>query len=369
MAGKKSNTFTLIDLFSGCGGMSSGFNKAGFKTLSAVEIDPEISNTFKKNHPTAEVFNQDIKEIISTDLLAGKKSVDVIVGGPPCQGFSMAGKRIRNHGEFLDDHRNQLFKEFYRVVKDLRPKFFIMENVPGILSMKEGAIKDTIFDLYREIGYSTSVKILLAADYGVPQLRKRAFFIGTRLKIDPEKLFPDVTNGKNGVSYVSVEEAIFDLPFINQGEGVYEAIYDKPPTSSYQELMRRNSSGLFNHIAPKHTKSVVEILKLIKEGQRMADLPKNFHTRSVHSGAYGRMRRDFPSYTITTRFDTPPVGRVTHPVLNRALTPREAARIQSFHDNFIFLGTKTSIGKQIGNAVPPLLAFAVAKKICSALKK
>lgn len=369
MAGKKRNTFTLIDLFSGCGGMSSGFNRADFQTLSAVEIDAEISNTFKKNHPTAKIFNQDIKEIISTDLLVGQKSVDVIVGGPPCQGFSMAGKRIRNKGEFLDDQRNQLFKEFYRVVRELRPKIFIMENVPGILSMNDGAIKDTICDLFQVEGYSTSIKVLLAADYGVPQLRKRAFFIGTSLGIDPETLFPDTTHGNKNVPYVSIEEAIFDLPFINQGEGIYETIYDKPPTSAYQKVMRRNSTRLFNHVAPKHTESVVEILKLIKEGQRMADLPKKFHTKSVHSGAYGRLKRDLPSYTITTRFDTPPVGRVTHPVLNRALTPREAARIQSFDDNFIFLGTKTSIGKQIGNAVPPLLAFAVAKKIHSALKK
>jgi len=133
--------------------------------------------------------------------------------------------------------------------------------------------------------------------------------------------------------------------------------------------MRKNASKLFNHIAPRHTKNVINLLKRIKEGQRMADLPEEFRTRSVHSGAYGRLVRSKPSYTITTRFDTPPVGRVTHPLLNRALTPREAARIQSFTDDFIFYGTKTSIGKQIGNAVPPLLAFALAKRIKLVLDK
>lgn len=369
MAGKINSSLTIIDLFSGCGGMSSGFKKAGYFSLSAVEIDPEISNTFKKNHPDTKVFNKDIKEIISTELLAGHKKVDLIVGGPPCQGFSMAGKRIRNNGEFLDDPRNYLFKEFYRVVNDLRPPVFIMENVPGILSMNDGLVKETILNLYKEIGYSTSVKVLLAADYGVPQLRKRAFFIGTRLNIDPTNFFPEPTNGITGQAYVSIEDAIFDLPFISQGAGSVESSYDKPATSSYQKLMRGNVSKLFNHVAPKHTDNVISILKMIKEGQRMADLPRKFHTKSVHSGAYGRLVRNKPSYTITTRFDTPPVGRVTHPILNRALTPREAARIQSFSDDFIFYGSKTSIGKQIGNAVPPLLAFAIAKKIESILKK
>jgi DNA (cytosine-5)-methyltransferase 1 len=369
MAGKKNNPPTVIDLFSGCGGMSSGFKKAGYLCLSAVEIDQEISNTFKQNHPETKVFNNDIKEIVSTDLLVGQKKVDLIVGGPPCQGFSMAGKRIRNKGEFLDDIRNQLFKEFYRVVNDLRPSVFIIENVPGILSMNEGMVKETILSLFKEIGYITSVKVLLAADYGVPQLRKRAFFIGTNLKIDPVNFFPDPTNGVPGKPFVSIDDAIFDLPFINQGEGTTQSKYDKPPISTYQKIMRENSSQLFNHIAPKHTNNVINILKMIKEGQRMSDLPKKFHTKSVHSGAYGRLMRCKPSYTITTRFDTPPVGRVTHPLLNRALTPREAARIQSFSDDFVFFGTKTSIGKQIGNAVPPLLAFAIAKKIITVLKK
>ncbi len=369
MAGKKSNSLTVIDLFSGCGGMSSGFQKAGFFSISAVEIDPEISYTFKKNHPDTTVFNSDIKDIVSSKLLAGYSKVDIIVGGPPCQGFSMAGKRIRNKGEFLVDSRNYLFKEFYRIVKDLKPSIFIMENVPGILSMNNGLVKETILSLYEELGYVTAVKVLLAADYGVPQLRKRAFFIGTNLNIDPQTLFPETTNGINGYPYVSIEDAIFDLPFINQGEGTSESTYDKPPVSSYQKMMRKSSNKLLNHVAPKHTQNVVNILKMIKEGQRMADLPAQFHTKSVHSGAYGRLQRGQPSFTITTRFDTPPVGRVTHPILDRALTPREAARIQSFSDDFIFYGTKTSIGKQIGNAVPPLLAFAVAKKIRSILNE
>jgi DNA (cytosine-5)-methyltransferase 1 len=367
MDGKKNNSYTIIDLFSGCGGMSSGFIKAGFFPVSAVEIDSEICLTYQKNHPSTVMFNKDISEINSSDLMVSRDFIDVIVGGPPCQGFSMAGKRIRNKGEFLDDQRNYLFKEFYRIVKDLLPSVFIMENVPGILSMNNGSVKETILELFHEIGYSTSVKVLLAADYGVPQLRRRAFFIGTNLKINPSLFFPEPTHGFEGNPYISVEDAIFDLPFINHGEGVEVSNYDKPPKSKYQMLMRKKTSKLFNHVAPKHSKNVINLLEMIKEGQRMADLPEKFRTKSIHSGAYGRLDRNKTSTTITTRFDTPPVGRVTHPILNRALTAREAARIQSFSDDFIFYGTKTSIGKQIGNAVPPMVSFAIAKKIKSHL--
>jgi len=204
---------------------------------------------------------------------------------------------------------------------------------------------------------------LLAAEYGVPQLRKRAFFIGTRLDIDPKHFFPEKTHSKAKGNFITVEDAIFDLPFMESGEGSFEMKYDKEPSSAYQKLMRKNSKVLFNHIAPNHDVRIIEILKLIKEGEGMKNLPKKYHTKSVHSGAYGRLNRNKPSYTITTRFDTPPVGRVTHPEINRALSPREAARLQSFSDNYVFYGNKTSIGIQIGNAVPPLLSRAIASQI------
>ncbi|MDA9615031.1 DNA cytosine methyltransferase [Pseudomonadota bacterium] len=359
----KKKELTLIDLFAGCGGLSEGFARAGFKPLSAVEIDHQIANTLKKNHPQTKVFSEDICNVESKKLLDGHEDVDIIVGGPPCQGFSMAGKRIRNSGIFLDDPRNQLFKEFYRIVSDLKPKIFLMENVPGILNIHNGEIREMILDLYRKLGYDTSFDVLLASEYGVPQMRKRAYFIGNRLGLDSTLLFPTKTHGNALKDVVTIEDAIFDLPFIHSNQGEFKSKYDKKPNSTYQKLLRGNCTSLHNHISSNHDKDILSIMKMIPEGKGMKDLPEKYKTKSIHSGAYGRMLRSKPAYTITTRFDSPPVGRVTHPIANRTITAREAARLQSFADNFIFHGSKSSIGIQIGNAVPPLLAQAIAQNL------
>ena len=339
MAGKK-NKYAFIDLFAGCGGLSQGFIKAGFDCVSAVEIDEEISISLQKNHRSTKVFQEDIKNINSNDLLNNKKEIDLVIGGPPCQGFSMAGKRIRDNGQFLDDPRNQLFREFCRIVSDLKPKVFLMENVPGILSINDGQTKLTILRIFSELGYRTSVKVLKAEEYGVPQYRRRAIFIGTKLQIDSEKFYPKITHGPELEKFITIEDAIFDLPFIESGEGQFEMQYDKKAKTDYQINRRSKNINLFNHISTNHDKRIIDILKLVKEGKGLKDLEKKYQTKSVHSGAYGRMDRKRPAYTITTRFDTPPVGRVTHPKLNRSITPREAARIQSFDDDFIFMEIK-----------------------------
>lgn len=364
MAGKK-NKPKIIDLFAGVGGISSGFKKAGFDVLSANEYKEDIANTYVKNHPGTKMIIKDIAKLKSRELLNGEKKVDVIVGGPPCQGFSMAGRRIRNKGAFLNDPRNELFKEFIRVVKDIKPKVFVMENVAAILNIYGGLIKKEIIKKFKDIGYETKVHILLAADYGVPQLRKRAVFIGNRIGIDSENLFPEKTHGsKKQKPYVIVADAIFDLPKISSGSGFFESTYQAvEKLTSYQRERRNNSKKLYNHQATRHDRRIIEILKNIKEGEGRSSLPLLLQTKSVHSGAFGRINRNKPAYTITTRFDTPSVGRVTHPFQNRSLTPREAARIQSFDDDFVFYGSKSSIGVQIGNSVPPLLAYAIAKKI------
>ena len=353
------DSLKVIDLFSGAGGLSQGFRDAGFDVISAVEIDKNLSQTYRENFKKTKIFEEDITKVNSNYLLVNKSNVDVVVGGPPCQGFSMSGKRIRSNGIFLNDKRNKLFKEFVRVIKDLKPKIFLMENVPGILNIYKGKTKNQILSIFKSIGYDTKVKILLAADYGVPQLRKRAFFIGNNLGIDPEFLFPP----KIKKEYVTVEEAIYDLPFTKSGQGEFESKYDKKPITEYQKIMRRNAKSLFNHISTKHDDKVLKIMKMLKEGQGRNNLPKNLQTKSIHSGSYMRIVKNKPAYTITTRFDTPPVGRVTHPKADRAITAREAARLQSFPDDFIFLGKRTHIGIQIGNAVPPLLAYEVAKNI------
>ena len=370
MAGKK-NKLKIIDLFAGVGGISTGFKKAGFIVVSANEYKADIANTYIKNHPETKMIIKDITDINSKELLNGENEIDVVVGGPPCQGFSMAGRRIRNGGTFLNDPRNDLFKEFIRVVKDIKPKEFVMENVAAMLNIHGGAVKDEIIKRFKKIGYETKVHILLAADYGVPQLRKRAVFIGNRIGVDPGDFFPQKTHGPKGkMPYVTVAETILDLPKISAGFGTFESKYSSfQKLTQYQKERRLKSKKLYNHKATQHDPRIIEILKNIKEGEGRLSLPAVLRTKSVHSGAFGRMNRNKPAYTITTRFDTPSVGRVTHPSQHRALTPREAARLQSFDDDFIFYGNKGSIGIQIGNAVPPLLAKAIASKIKKILLK
>lgn len=369
MAGKK-NKLKIIDLFAGVGGISTGFKKAGFDVIAANEYKKDIAETYIKNHPDTRMIVEDISKIKPSDLAKKGEQIDVIVGGPPCQGFSMAGRRIRNDGAFLNDPRNELFKEFHRIVKEIRPKVFVMENVAAMLNMHGGLVKDEIIRLFKDIGYETDVRVLLAADYGVPQLRKRAVFIGNRIGINPGDFFPKKTHGPDtNNEYVTIEQAILDLPKINAGSGSFESTYSSEPSSDYQKDRRKNSKKLYNHTATKHDQRIVELLKTIKPGQGRIHIPKELQTKSVHSGAFGRLEKNKPAYTITTRFDTPSVGRVTHPVSHRALTPREAARIQSFDDNFVFYGNKSSVGIQIGNAVPPLLAQAIAKRIREILTK
>ena len=353
------DSLKVIDLFSGAGGLSQGFRDAGCDIISAVEINKNLSQTFRNNFKKTKIFEEDISKVKSKDLLVNESKVDIVIGGPPCQGFSMSGKRIRGNGIFLNDKRNKLFKEFVRIINDLKPKIFLMENVPGILNIFQGKTKNQILSIFESIGYDAKVKVLLAADYGVPQLRKRAFFIGNNLGIDPEFLFPPKINK----DYITVEDAIFDLPFIKSGQGEFETIYKKKPSTEYQKKMRAGVKKLYNHISTKHDDKIINIIKMLKEGEGRNNLPKKFQTKSIHSGSYMRIVKNKPSYTITTRFDTPPVGRVTHPIADRALTAREAARLQSFPDDFIFIGKRTHVGIQIGNAVPPLLAYEIAKNL------
>ncbi|MGN0487869.1 MAG: DNA (cytosine-5-)-methyltransferase [Ruminococcus sp.] len=359
-------TLNALDLFAGAGGFSEGFRKADINVVAAVEFNDQIAKTYKYNHPNTTMIVDDIKNVSPKDLkkLFTEKGLtcDIIFGGPPCQGFSMAGKRIRNNNSFLDDPRNFLFKEYIRIVECLKPKVFVIENVPGILNYKDGEIKDEIYKAFKKLGYKLDSKVLCAADYGVPQLRNRAVFIGTNLNIDPSSMFPTKTNSTN--NYVTVRDAISDLPPVKAGEGSEITKYDTSiELTEYQKRMISKSGIVYNHESSHHKEETLKILSMIKQGQTMKDLPEKYRTKSVHSGAYGRMEYDKPSYTLTTRLNTPSVGRITHPVQNRTITPREAARIQSFPDDYRFLGDITSVGMQIGNAVPPQLAYAIAKSI------
>jgi len=346
----------IIDLFSGVGGISLGFQQAGFNVLVANEIDKDISESYKKNHPNIRMINEDITKLnIETIFEDYKSQTDVIVGGPPCQGFSQKGAR-----KLFDDERNFLFNYFYKVVAFVRPSYFLMENVPNILSAGNKSFKNEIYNLFEELGYTLDSNVLNAADFGVPQNRRRAFILG---KLDGSLELPKKTQ-KN----ITINDAISDLAFLNSGEGKLKQSYKIPPQSDYQKLMRKNSNVLYNHVATKHSQVALERLKLIPPGKGREMLPEEHLTKSIYSGTWSRMLEDSQSVTITTRFDTPSSGRFTHPFLDRAITVREAARIQSFPDDFIFFGNKSSQMKQVGNAVPPLLAKEIAKVIMQDLK-
>ncbi|NMA30689.1 MAG: DNA cytosine methyltransferase [Candidatus Methanofastidiosa archaeon] len=361
-----------LDLFAGAGGFSEGVNKAGINIVAAIEFDSQIANTYKYNHPNTQVILDDIKNIsaktIHNIFQSKKLSCDIIFGGPPCQGFSMAGKRIRSNTTFLEDVRNYLFKEYIRMVKSLKPLVFVIENVPGILNYNNGSIKEEIYNTFEDIGYKVDSRILCATDYGVPQSRNRAIFIGNRLDVDPSKFFPTPTHDED--SYITVYDAISDLPEVSAGEGLEKTFYSKNiQLTNYQKQLISSKGYVFNHESSKHKPQTLKILSMIKQGQTMKHLPKEYQTKSVHSGAYGRMEYNKPAYTLTTRLNTPSVGRITHPTQDRTITPREAARIQSFPDDYRFLGDITSIGMQIGNAVPPILAQRIAEQILSILSQ
>lgn len=361
----------IVDLFAGVGGLSCGFRKAGFKVLLANEIDESISKSYKLNHNDTVMINDDIKNIIPLVEKIEEK-VDVIIGGPPCQGFSMAGARIRTNNSFLDDPRNYLFRNYFSIVQKLEPTFFVMENVPGMLSMKDGKIIEEIENLFtnpknfKSGRYYIHKKVLNAYDYGVPQTRHRLIIIGSKFDVDFETIMEQVKNQmiQNGeIKLVNIYDAISDLNFLESGEGYFQQEYKYPAMTEYQQARRKNSCILYNHIATTHNETALERIKLLGQGGRRLDLPDGEKIKSVHSGAYGRMRWDEPAKTIITRFDTPSSGVYVHPERNRTITPREAARLQSFDDDYIFYGNKSSVIKQIGNAVPPLLAYYLAKVI------
>lgn len=378
--------YNALDLFCGAGGFSIGMDQAGFNIVASVEFNPQIAVTYKYNNPQTHLIIDDIRYIkASNDDIdismpvhehgfqdikqifdKNKLNCDIIFGGPPCQGFSMAGRRIRTNARFLEDDRNYLFKEFIRMVKYLKPKVFVIENVPGILNYNDGAVKTEIYDTFSELGYDVHAKVLCAADYGVPQMRKRAIFIGNNLGLYSTDLFPPATHNKD--KYVSVMDAISDLPELNAGEGIEDINY---PTNvvltDYQRKLINPKGLIYNHLSSQHKPETIELLKMINEGQTMKDLPEEYRTKSVHSGAYGRMEGNSPAYTLTTRLNTPSVGRITHPKQHRTITPREAARIQSFPDRYKFLGDITSLGMQIGNAVPPLLSESIGKHLIKLL--
>lgn len=339
----------IIDLFCGCGGFSLGFERAGFNVLLGIDVWKDALTTYAYNHKYSKTLQADLSLISPTDaeLLLDGKSIDVIIGGPPCQGFSIAGKRI------VDDIRNKLYKSFVSFVAHFRPKAFVLENVPNILSIGNGIVRDSIITDFSSLGYSIEYQVMTASDFGVPQNRKRAIFVG--FKDGTHFNFPEHFKTPK----VTAREALSDLPESDIMDG---AAYPVNCESEYQKLMRNNSTAIYNHQPTIHNQKTIEIISKVPDGGNYKDLPAELQmTRKVHI-AWTRLNSEKPSFTIDTGH-----RHHFHYKYNRIPTARESARIQSFPDDFIFLGSRTSQLKQIGNAVPPLLSEAIAKSLLSQL--
>ncbi|WP_104735531.1 DNA cytosine methyltransferase [Hanstruepera ponticola] len=368
----------VIDLFSGCGGLALGFKWAGFNTLLASDVDENCEKTYKFNFPRVPFIREDLRDI-STNQIKSQvtESVDVVIGGPPCQGFSLANK---NRNKVKHDPRNELFYEFVRVVTDLQPKAFVMENVRGLLSMQKGKVIQLMKEEFENagFGYDVDYKVLLASDYGVPQNRQRVIMIGIRKDLNIKPEFPIQTHDRP----ITVWEAISDLPQIKASEGEEKMAYKSHAENKYQAFMRQSSSAVFNHVAMRHTKRLIDRFQVIKAGQSLAHVPQEHaavkrgkpkeKSKIVFSQNNQRLHADRPAPTIAASFQS----NFIHPYLHRNFTAREGARLQSFPDDFIFQGMRTKMSwekglsqyQQIGNAVPPLLGYAIANKINEILK-
>jgi DNA (cytosine-5)-methyltransferase 1 len=357
---------TVIDLFCGAGGLSEGFRQAGFHVLAGQDMDEAAGKTFSSTHSEAKFMGGPIQNVTAQALLkaAGVKrgEIDVMVGGPPCQGYS-----VYNHQRGTEDPRAGLFREYLRLVEGIQPKWLVMENVTGITSIADGAIVQQIRQGMKDLGYRVEMKVLKAEEFGVPQERRRIFFIATRS--DAPILFPSPTHGQGLEPFVTIWDAIYDLPSLKNSEG------SKSTQNKYQHMLRGNRTLVENHSAPKLSKINLERMAYIPPGGSWRDIPIKLlpagmkrARRSDHTKRYGRPRKKDLACTILTKCDLH-WGAYIHPTQDRSFTVREAARLQSFPDSFVFKGSRTEQYVQVGNAVPPLLGKRVAEAILRAMKQ
>jgi DNA (cytosine-5)-methyltransferase 1 len=359
---------TVIDLFCGAGGLSKGFESAGYDVLFGSGIDPTFGETYRRSHRLATFVAKPIQalsiaEIEQAATLEGR-GVDVLIGGPPCQGYS-----VYNHQRGEHDPRAGLFREYLRIVDGLRPNWLVMENVTGLMSISGGSLIKSIVSYIRALGYSNvDYAILKAEDFGVPQERRRVVFIANRLGLPVH--FPVASHGPGRRAYTTVWDAIGDLPLIfDEASSSAPKPYAKEPSHWFQETMRANSAAVQNHYGPRLGKVNQDRIRHIPQGGSWRDIPLDLlpegmkrAKRSDHTKRYGRPRLTDLSCTVLTKCDIH-WGAFIHPVQNRAFTVREAARLQSFPDDFVFHGSMTEQFVQVGNAVPPLMAKAIAEQI------
>jgi DNA (cytosine-5)-methyltransferase 1 len=380
-------SLSTIDLFCGAGGITEGFREAGYTCLYGNDSMPEAIETFLLNHPEAWVEAEDIENVdpaqVRKKLGLGRGALDVLVGGPPCQGFS-----INAPERFLSDKRNKLFKDYLRFLEEFEPKTFLFENVPGLLSLADGKVFRQIVREFEEHGYHVSSRILFAAHYGVPQERWRLIILGSRTAViappKPTHYATGRANFRSGgtmtfqlsaadkqrlLPAVTVAEAIGDLPRLAMGEGAETVGYTSEPQSGYARIMRNPEGVTFNHFGARLAKQNIERMKYVKPGGSWRDIPHQLlpkgmqrARKSDHTKRYGRLRNDGLAGTVMTKCD-PHWGTVFLPDQERSLTVREAARFQAFPDTYRFIGPRVSQYEQVGNAVPVLLAKAIALQI------
>ena len=351
---KESNP-KVIDLFAGCGGLSKGFVDAGFSIVVGVDNDDSALGTFKRNHGNAVTLNVDLcteDSFFQIDRVVDNQIIDVVIAGPPCQGFSLTGPRN------FDDPRNKLYLAVFEAIKRYTPKVFIIENVPGMATLYKGEIKAEIMRRFTELGYNVECDVLCAADYGVPQIRKRLFFFGIKDGVGVPEFPRPIINSEN---YVTCKQAISDLPSRipepnNHWHGLEEDKYINDPHTEYQRKMRGNCNVLYNHVATNHKQFVIDTIALVPEGCNYKALPKGVGESRKFNEAWTRYHGDKPSKTVDTGH-----RNHFHYKYNRVPTIRENARLQSFPDDFVFYGSLNSMHRQIGNAVPVKFAEVIAK--------
>ena len=335
----------VVDFFCGCGGLSKGFQNAGYEIIAGIDNDTQALLTFKENFKNAEAIESDIFHL-KDSLINKLKKCDVMLGGPPCQGFSLAGKLEES------DDRNQLVFSYLTIVEKIMPKAVVIENVPNILNFANGAFAKAIVKGLSEIGYNIEVFKINCSDFGVPQNRNRVFFVATK-----NQLFPmyELETRKSSTK-LTTYDAISDLPLLEDNLGSFKAAYNSKPVNKFQKNIRKNSPFLYNHVAVNHTEKTKNIISLVPDGGNYKNLPQELQlTRKVNI-AWTRMNSKKPCFTIDAGHN-----HHFHYLANRVPTVRECARIQTFPDNFIFHGNRTSQYRQVGNAVPPIMAEIIAE--------
>lgn len=354
--------YNIIDLFAGVGGLSYGFSQLDeFNIVMANEIEKDISKAYTLNHPDVDMINCDINDLTEDVIneVVDNKTIDIIVGGPPCQSYSTLGKRQ------MDDRAN-LFMQYKRILSIIKPKAFVFENVTGILSMNGGKLFKNVQMEFAELGYELKYKVLNAMDYGVPQARERVILVGFLGENNFE--YPEPTHGNGKLPYVSLREAIGDLPMIGSGET--NNTYSTEPNNAFLKFVRKDgSTTATEHSAPRNGTHLIKIMQTLKDGQSKEDLPEDIRPKSGYGNTYAKLWWDRPSTTITRNFACPSSSRCIHPRDSRAMSIREGARLQSFPDDYRFYGTDSMKRLEIGNAVPPLLSVAIAKQMLKAIKK